>query len=148
MTEVYNSSTHGRIPLSFTGRHLLQNLRKAISEAISNEDWHYNNNAVSQARGELARYMSDLELRKLPDERPVKYVCEKLSDEQLLQELLRRDEIRKEESRAKYNPAYNALSPKNQEELHRASSNPPMTLREFELSQKGKDRTPPPAWDE
>lgn len=59
--ETYKSSTHGPIPLSFTGRRLLENLRHAITAAIAARDWNHDNNAVSKARGELAKYMSRLE---------------------------------------------------------------------------------------
>lgn len=59
--EIYNSSTHGEIPLSFTGRHLLQTLREAIEDAVSAEDYKVNAQAVSRARAQLAHYMSHLE---------------------------------------------------------------------------------------
>lgn len=69
--EVYKSTTLGAIPLSFTGRHLLQNLREAMTDLISkvvkdveagrpvvsSTDWE----PVSLARGKLAQYMSRLE---------------------------------------------------------------------------------------
>jgi hypothetical protein len=74
MTEVYNSFTHGPIPLSFTGRLLLQNLRFAIMGAIGRGDYNDPRNEVAYARGELAKYMSGLEAKlspppvpKLPD---------------------------------------------------------------------------------
>lgn len=63
MSEVYKSTTHGDIALSFEGRRLMQNLRYAIQAAISNKDWHHNDNAVSKARGDIAKYISDLERR-------------------------------------------------------------------------------------
>jgi len=65
--EVYKSSTHGEIPLSFTGRHLLQTLRSAATAAIANGNWHHDCNALSKARGELALYMSRLEAREKPE---------------------------------------------------------------------------------
>ena len=70
--EVYHSSTLGPIPLSFTGRRLMQNLRVAVQELLqkrtdearrgqigSQDDW----SQVSRARGEIAKYMSDMEKR-------------------------------------------------------------------------------------
>ena len=65
MAEVYHSTTHGPIPLSFTGRRLLANLREAINEytrqischGYKEEFWK----PVAHARGELAKYMSELE---------------------------------------------------------------------------------------
>ena len=68
--EVYHSSTLGPIPLSFTGRRLMQNLREAVQALLqkrteqaargqvpSQDDWE----DVSKARGQLAQYMSKLE---------------------------------------------------------------------------------------
>lgn len=70
--EVYHSSTLGPIPLSFTGRRLMQNLRDAFQEMLKvsceaakrgqvrpASDWE----DVSKARGKLAQYMSQLEKR-------------------------------------------------------------------------------------
>ena len=70
MSDVYKSSTLGAIPLSFTGRHLLQSLREAVVDAIEHahkagrdgrvipsNNWH----PISLARGKLAQYMSKLE---------------------------------------------------------------------------------------
>jgi hypothetical protein len=62
--EIYKSTTHGNIPLSFEGRRLLQNLRYAATAAIENGFWRYDDNALSKARGELALYMSKLEARR------------------------------------------------------------------------------------
>lgn len=72
--EVYHSSTLGPIPLSFTGRRLMQNLRDAFQEMLKisceaakrgqvrpASDWE----DVSKARGKLAQYMSQLEKRQL-----------------------------------------------------------------------------------
>jgi hypothetical protein len=59
--EVYHSTTHGPIPLSFTGRLLMQNLRFAIQKAIARGDWHDPREEISFARGELAKYISALE---------------------------------------------------------------------------------------
>jgi hypothetical protein len=74
--EVYHSSTLGPIPLSFTGRRLMQNLRDAFQELLhkrveqtqrgqigGQHDW----TAVSEARGKLAQYMSQLEKRESVD---------------------------------------------------------------------------------
>lgn len=69
--EVYQSSTLGPIPLSFTGRHLLHNLRDAITEALYakptppdwkpvSPDWK----PISLARGRIAQYISRLETEK------------------------------------------------------------------------------------
>lgn len=54
----YHSSTDGRIPLSFKGRHLLQNLRFATARAIADGEWHED---VSVARAAIARRMGELE---------------------------------------------------------------------------------------
>lgn len=74
---VYHSSTMGEIPLSFTGRHLLQSLREEIQELLgkrydqglkdgkgaarqhttAEREWE----PLSRVRGKLAKYMSDLE---------------------------------------------------------------------------------------
>lgn len=85
--EVYISSTMGEIPLSFTGRRLLQNLREAIEEMTIRatnaaraghggpvDNWK----PVSEARGRLAKYISELEQRT------------QLTDYQLVTELYRR----------------------------------------------------------
>lgn len=66
---VYHSSTLGDIPLSFTGRHLLANLREAFEDYIKElrtrpayaltPSWE----PVSKARGKLAKYMSQLEAK-------------------------------------------------------------------------------------
>jgi hypothetical protein len=66
MTEIYKSQTHGPIPLSFTGRRLLANLREAITDAIALGDYSTNGtNAVARARGDIAVRMSELEQRKV-----------------------------------------------------------------------------------
>lgn len=72
--EVYHSSTLGRIPLSFTGRRLMQNLREAfgeflmqakkqaVAEAVTSQAYTAPKwDKVSEARGEIAKYMSKLE---------------------------------------------------------------------------------------
>lgn len=71
--EVYHSSTLGRIPLSFTGRRLMQNLREEFQRLLSiaiekarngqvgvSREW----DRVSEARGRIAEYMSRLEARQ------------------------------------------------------------------------------------
>lgn len=74
---VYHSSTMGEIPLSFTGRHLLQALREEVQDLVrkSYEDGNKDGRGaarqisssekawepVSRARGRIAKYMSDLE---------------------------------------------------------------------------------------
>jgi hypothetical protein len=72
--EIYRSSTLGPIPLSFTGRLKLQNLRDAMQTLLTNvreagggyeHDWW---KPVSEARGQLALYMSKLEQGKLTPE--------------------------------------------------------------------------------
>lgn len=90
MSEVYHSSTLGPIPLSFTGRRLLQNLREEVTallkkayrngeqkwyrdgaNPVSAEDWE----PLSKARGELAKYMSKLESERWPsDYAPAEHV--------------------------------------------------------------------------
>lgn len=61
--EVYQSSTLGPIPLSFTGRRLLQNLREAMQKQLTSAaiNAEYSWERISEARGELAQYMSRLE---------------------------------------------------------------------------------------
>lgn len=68
--EVYKSTTLGSIPLSFTGRHLLQSLREALEDAIAAKDASVNWDALSRVRGRLARYMSGLEKKDTPDFEP------------------------------------------------------------------------------
>lgn len=71
--EIYHSSTLGPIPLSFTGRRLMQNLREAVEEMTTRasnaaragrgcpvDNWE----PVSQARGRLAKYISELERKR------------------------------------------------------------------------------------
>jgi hypothetical protein len=79
---VYRSSTLGDIPLSFTGRHLLQGLRDEVTDLIrkaydngkadvmrndglnrlstAGTDWE----PVSRARGRIAQYISNLEAKQ------------------------------------------------------------------------------------
>jgi hypothetical protein len=61
--EIYQSSTHGDIPLSFTGRRLLANLREATNVAIAAGDFNTDDMALSKARGAIAKRMSELEGR-------------------------------------------------------------------------------------
>lgn len=63
--EVYQSSTRGDIPLSFTGRRLLANLRSAIYRAFGKTDETIGDEwkPISEARADLAEYMSKLENR-------------------------------------------------------------------------------------
>lgn len=64
---VYKSSTLGEIPLSFTGKHHLQNLRTALEDLIRkirarNGEYYPNDwEELSRARGHIAKYMSELE---------------------------------------------------------------------------------------
>lgn len=90
--EVYHSSTLGPIPLSFTGRRLMQNLREAFQEMLNKHCkaiaegrietglW----DRVSRARGELAQYMSRLEKR-------FENSAKAATDQQLIDELQLRD---------------------------------------------------------
>jgi hypothetical protein len=66
--EIYNSSTLGPIPLSFTGRRLMQNLREAFVDAITaaKRDGFVEWEEISRARGKLAEYISKLERRNEP----------------------------------------------------------------------------------
>lgn len=57
----YKSSTHGEIPLSVRARELLMAERNAAANAIAYHNWRHGDDALSRARGELAKYMSDLE---------------------------------------------------------------------------------------
>lgn len=72
--ETYQSSTLGEIPLSFTGRRLLQNLREEVEDllrgapSVTTDEWK----PLSRARGKLALYISKLEqikpdLTQVPD---------------------------------------------------------------------------------
>lgn len=63
MSEVYKSFTHGPIPLSFNSRRLMQNLRFAIMSAIERGEYSDPRNTVAFARGELAKYISQLEAK-------------------------------------------------------------------------------------
>lgn len=63
MTEIYKSFTHGPIPLSFTARRLMQNLRFAIMGAIARGEYSDPRNEVAFARGELAKHISQLEAK-------------------------------------------------------------------------------------
>lgn len=80
MSEVYNSYTHGAIPLSFTGRRLMQNLREAITGAIKRGEYSDIRNEVSFARGELAAYMSKLEAGQKSNEELNLEALEKAGD--------------------------------------------------------------------
>lgn len=83
--EVYHSSTLGDIPLSFTGRRLMQNLREEINDflrgadTVAGDDWKQ----LSIARGKLALYISKLERSQPKD-------ITQVSDEILLAEIWRR----------------------------------------------------------
>lgn len=61
MSSYYNSTTHGRIPLSKMGKYLMQRLRNAIVAAICVGDYNAHRQEIATARGELARYVSKLE---------------------------------------------------------------------------------------
>lgn len=61
---IYKSHTHGPIPLSATGKQLMQTLRIAIREAIQKGDYNQSY-GVAHARGELAAYMSRLEAKPM-----------------------------------------------------------------------------------
>lgn len=65
--ETYKSHTRGPIPLSFTGRRLLENLRYAITNAIREGAYNHDGEAVSKARGDIALYMSKIEGKTAPD---------------------------------------------------------------------------------
>jgi hypothetical protein len=85
--EIYQSATMGDIPLSFTGRHLLQSLREAIHEAIAASDYScFGTHKVSEARGRLAKYISKLEQQSTK--------LSSISDSQLIAEMSRRLEER------------------------------------------------------
>lgn len=81
--EIYTcSATKEEIPLSFTGRCLLFNLRDATVSAIASGNYNANWRALSIARRNLAQYMSELEVKQLP--------LSQVSYLELLQELERR----------------------------------------------------------
>jgi hypothetical protein len=63
MSSVYQSFTHGPISLSQCGKRLLQALRVAIMDAVKQGSYRAGADAVAHARGELAKYMSDLEAK-------------------------------------------------------------------------------------
>lgn len=95
--EVYHSSTMGSIPLSFTGRHLLQELREAVTEAITSACKRGSEHRmplpgawepISRARGKLAKYMSELE--KGRNEPPIDAAVHFATTEQLKAELAQR----------------------------------------------------------
>jgi len=87
--EIYTSSTKGEIPLSFTGRHLLQSLREAIIEAIDKEDYNINADQLSRIRGDIAQYMSTLERKNIllgqiaKENSALREYLKKLSDEKI-----------------------------------------------------------------
>lgn len=83
---VYKPSRPGAraIPLSFTGRHLLQSLREAITDAIADGDFNARGGAVSNVREKIAQRMSDLE-RKVE-----RFFLGEVSDTQLLDECEKR----------------------------------------------------------
>lgn len=56
---VFQSATHGPIPLSITSKRLMHELRVAINDAIQAADYNCQDK-VAHARGELAQYMSAL----------------------------------------------------------------------------------------
>lgn len=58
MSDVYNSSTDGPIPLNFEGRRLMANLRDAIQDAIKAADFNHNDRALSRARAAIAKELS------------------------------------------------------------------------------------------
>ncbi len=70
--EVYHSTTHGPISLSFEGRRLMANLRLAVETygkecranmPFKNPNWE----PVARARGDIAAYISKLEeLKRYP----------------------------------------------------------------------------------
>lgn len=60
---IYKSHTHGPIPLSAKGKRLMQYLREEIGKCLQKNEW---TREVSYARGELAKYMSELEKRPAP----------------------------------------------------------------------------------
>lgn len=62
---IYKSHTHGAIPLSVEGKRLMHSLRVAINDAIQAADYNCQDK-VAHARGELAKYMSELEKRPAP----------------------------------------------------------------------------------
>lgn len=82
--EIYQSSTLGEIPLSFTGRRLLQNLREEIEDlmkghaTVVSDEWK----PLSRARGKIALYISQLETYQ--------HSLARVSDEELLKEIQRR----------------------------------------------------------
>lgn len=96
--EIYHSSTLGPIPLSFTGRRLLANLREAAT-SYTQQYWGTGKTpdyrSVSIARGAIAKYISDLEEFKtkslvrdrLPKPAPNLVWC---SNTELLAELISR----------------------------------------------------------
>lgn len=65
MSSIYKSHTHGVIPLSVEGKRLMHSLRVAINDAIQAADYNCEDK-VAHARGELAKYMSELERRPVP----------------------------------------------------------------------------------
>lgn len=106
--EVFRSSTMGDIPLSFTGRHLLQALRDEMTELLEGVkkraargstltlegDWE----PLSRARGRIAKYMSELE------KKAERFFLGEVSATDLRDELVKRGaEVRR------YNPVTNTV---------------------------------------
>lgn len=84
------SATKQQVPLSFTGRHLLQNLREATVVAVSKGDYSANWNAVSLARYALAAYMGKLEFEAYLERNFLKPALSKVPTTDLLDEVRRR----------------------------------------------------------
>lgn len=61
MTQYYNSSTHGRIPLSVYAKYLMKTMRDVIVAGIASQNYHDQGEAIAYARGDLAKYISTLE---------------------------------------------------------------------------------------
>lgn len=70
---IYNSYTHGRISMSHVGKDLMKQLRDAITEAISKRSYGANQNAVANARGDLAQYISGLEKAVADQQETISY---------------------------------------------------------------------------
>jgi hypothetical protein len=94
--EIYQSTTGKAIPLSFTGRHLLQSLREAIVFALSKNDYHADNDAVSKARCKLAEYMSRLEYETYLEKNFLKPDLSKVPNDALVLELISRMRMKPE----------------------------------------------------
>lgn len=82
MSEVFKSTVYGSIPLSFTGRRLLQNLRVAFGEYVdayvARRSADYTQ--MSRCRGDIAKYISQLEANQTKAQQDITELRKALAD--------------------------------------------------------------------